>query len=886
MKKTISILLAVLMLLSVFSVLTVSAETEQTAPMNFKPWKALFAHAVSGSNDGDAWVAWQSTHDEKFYVANEKVKNFFLPSSANKAKVEIYNGFSETVKINDTKIGAGQTATVSYEKGRAYFVTAEGVTYDVQFRNSSAEAAIYVNNSDADGNGTDLMSYLNVDKSRSAKATGAIVTPDGKIDNTVIKKIKGRGNTTWGKPKKAYNITYDSKVSIAGMAKGKKYSILANYQDDSLSRNRFLYDLSDAVGMPYASDSRYVDFYVNGYYWGSYQMTEKVEAGSSSLVNDFEEEDYLSEDGQSVKEDFPFIAEVDAGAGSEDYYVSISGGVKVTIKTPELEPGDVGYDEVKQYVKSKFTVFYNAAASRTKDLSEVADVDSLATLYLINEIGKNWDSGVSSTFFTYKPDENGNYKFYGSPVWDYDNSLGNAVGVTYELKDMGVSDYEDYTGWWCQYKGKSAKSRNSSNIMNRLSVNSSVTNAAKTIWNERFIPAINHFAGTAVNAEIERELYTADEYYNLIKDSATMNYLSGWLLNTGSWIADHSSLNLATYDAQKNVYSVNKYATKYANDFEGMYNYCRDWMISRAAWLSKEMAVETPKVDEVDNKDTRTERDKFIQHLVDKYNKGIDPDREPFTAGDFNVDIFKKLSNGMYLVHYTGSKFAYLTAIGKDYIDKYIYYTSGGSAYVYIYDPKTEKEYSLNKAYESGLITKSHLKTISNTINKVDYVARLYENVVVLAAGEKYKDVSRLLDAENAKGKVKSSKPKVAKLVKGKKVTNLVAKKKGTTTLTLKLKSGKQISCKVIVTKHKPKITNMKGKKITSVTVKKGKKVKVKIVGKVKGINNYYGNTDYAKVTSKTTAKTITIKGLKKGTSTLRILVNGKVLSLKVKVKK
>lgn len=44
------------------------------------------------------------------------------------------------------------------------------------------------------------------------------------------------------------------------MDKCKKFSMLANYQDDSLSRNRFLYDLSDAVDMPYASDSRYVDF--------------------------------------------------------------------------------------------------------------------------------------------------------------------------------------------------------------------------------------------------------------------------------------------------------------------------------------------------------------------------------------------------------------------------------------------------------------------------------------------------------------------------------------------------------------------------------------------------------------------------------------------------
>ena len=337
---------------------------------------------------------------------------------------------------------------MNYDTKTIYTIYADGRYNTLRFMKSGAEAAIYINNSNADGNGKDLMSYLNSDKSLSAKATGAIVTPDGSIINTPIKKIKGRGNTSWGKPKKGYNITYDKKVSIAGMPSGKKYSILANYQDDSLSRNRFLYDLSDAVGMPYASDSRYVDFYVNGFYWGSYQMAQKVEVGSSSLVSDFEETDYLNEDG-TIKEDFPFVCEVDASAGSDDYYVTSASGNKITIKAPEIDPGEPGYDEVKAYVLKKFNAFYNTTTARGS-LNTTADIESLTKLFLINELGKNWDSGVSSTFFTYKQDENGEYKFYGSPVWDYDNSLGNANGIEKEIQSYGIDDYTKYTGWWCK----------------------------------------------------------------------------------------------------------------------------------------------------------------------------------------------------------------------------------------------------------------------------------------------------------------------------------------------------------------------------------------------------------------------------------------------------
>ena len=587
MKRMFLILLALLIVLSTVSAVGAGAD-DIAAPSDFAAEKALYVHAVSSSADTQAWQAWQSVHDEDFEVGNPSEKYFFLPSSAGKDSVDVYNGYDESVTVNGVEIASHGAKAVPYEPEVAYPITAGGESFTLTMMNSNAEAAIYINNPDADGNGTDLMTYLNDDKSQSAKATGAIVTPDGKIDNTPVKKIKGRGNTSWAKPKKGYNITYDKKVGIAGMEKNKKFSILPNYQDDSLSRNRILYDLSDAVGLPYASDSRYVDFYVNGYYWGSYLMCEKVEPGS--LVPEVDEEGYLNEDG-TVKEDFAFIAEVDASAGDDDYWVSVN-NMKITIKAPEIDPGDPGYDEVKAYVKAKFGAFYTATAPNGK-LSEYADIDSVAKLYMINELGKNWDSGVSSTFFTYRQDENGVYKFYGSPVWDYDNTLGNATGVKGDLRNIGVTDYEEYTGWWCQHKGKAnASAKRSANIIARISQNAEIKEALPTIWFEDFMPALEHFSGEEYSREIDKELYTEAEYYDLIKDSAAMNYTSGWLINTGKWIADHSSLNKAHYDSDSQKMVVNAEATAYNEDFECMFNYACDWMLSRAAWLSEQFATD------------------------------------------------------------------------------------------------------------------------------------------------------------------------------------------------------------------------------------------------------------------------------------------------------
>lgn len=591
MNKLTAIFLSVLLLLTSVSVFSAAENQTEAAgsPSGFTLAQALYAHAVSGSDDGEAWQAWQSAHDEDFIEANPNEKYFFLPTSADESSVDIYNGFSDSVTVNGVSVAAGETKAVPYQTETAYSVTAGKTNYTLKFMKSHAEAAIYVNNSDADGEGTDLMSYLNVNKENSAKATGAIVTPDGKIDNTVIKKIKGRGNTSWDKPKKGYNITYDKKVSIAGMEKNKKYSILPNYQDDSLARNRILFDLADAVGMPYSSDSRFVDFYVNGYYWGSYQMTEKVEAGS--LVTDVDEEDYLNGDG-TVKEDFSFIAEVDASAGYGDYYVTCSGNVKVTIKAPEIDEGQPGYNEVKTYVQTKFNSLLSqcrTAIKRTNNsIADYIDLESAAKLYLINELGKNWDSGVSSTFLTYKPDENGNYKFFGSPVWDYDNSLGNAVGVSRDLSNMGVSDYQQYTGWWCRYKGKSKSDTTSYNIINLLAMNKEIQSTAAQVWFEDFVPAIHHFTGKVNNPYIADELYTSAQYLSLLSDSAEMNYTSGWLINTGSWIAPHTSMRKADFDFFTGSYTTAS-LSRYSQYHASMYRYACDWMTSRAAWLSNEM---------------------------------------------------------------------------------------------------------------------------------------------------------------------------------------------------------------------------------------------------------------------------------------------------------
>ena len=261
-----------------------------------------------------------------------------------------------------------------------------------------------------------------------------------------------------------------------------------------------------------------------------------------------------------------------------------------------------------------------------------------------------------------------------------------------------------------------------------------------------------------------------------------------------------------------------------------------------------------------------TPLEKFKAHLAEKFNMEVE------------VDLFEKLSANYYLVHYNLNTVNPLLL--RKCVDKYIYSTDGSEKDVFIYSVKKNAEYEVCAAYENGLISKTTLKKISRALASGDF-AKLSLNTYTVKAGETAYNF--LLTADFAKGKIKNTNSKVAKVVKNGEFVEVVGLKKGTAVLSRKIKGGKQISCTVNVTTN-PELTK-DGKSVSAVSVKKGKTVTVKITGKADSFNNKYYNTSKARVISKKSVDKIKIKGLKKGATTLRIKVNGVILRLKVNVK-
>ena len=79
------------------------------------------------------------------------------------------------------------------------------------------------------------------------------------------------------------------------------------------------------------------------------------------------------------------------------------------------------------------------------------DRNSFVKKYLVEEVSKNYDAGVSSSFYYKDRDTNGG-RLCAAPGWDYDMSLGNYVEWMKEFSadPTGISElaFHTYASPW------------------------------------------------------------------------------------------------------------------------------------------------------------------------------------------------------------------------------------------------------------------------------------------------------------------------------------------------------------------------------------------------------------------------------------------------------
>jgi hypothetical protein len=246
--------------------------------------------------------------------------------------------------------------------------------------------------------------------SRDDYITGEVeITSSNEDENLVLAlEIRGRGNSTWHFPKKPYQIRFDDKEKILGMAKDKKWVLLANYSDKTMLRNEVAFNLSRFSDLDWTPDTRSVELFINNEYVGVYQIAQKVEESSNRV--DIGDNGYLLEVDQLSRLDL------------DDIYFETNNYL-FNIKEPNLDAGDDQYNIINDYIQlTENTLLGDNFTDPVEGYVKYIDVDSFIDWYLINEITKNNDAKFfSSVYMNYTP--GGKLKM--GPVWDYDISLGN-----------------------------------------------------------------------------------------------------------------------------------------------------------------------------------------------------------------------------------------------------------------------------------------------------------------------------------------------------------------------------------------------------------------------------------------------------------------------------
>lgn len=289
-----------------------------------------------------------------------------------------------------------------------------------------------------------------VDKKNYVKGTIEISDPEHLYSDEEVFEasmgIRGRGNSTWGWPKKPWKVKLDSKASVLGMPADKEWCLLANYSDRTLMRNMVAMRLSEICGFSWTPRMRSVEVYLNGSYQGVYTFCEHKKVSSSRVNIDVVGENVTS--GDALTGDYYFEMEENQDE-TACWWTDM--GVPMMFSEPE-EPNSAQFDYAKKY----FSDFENALkgssfADPQKGYAAYIDVDSFINYYIVQELTKNVDGNLRKSSFLTKT-RGGKLEMYH--LWDFDLTLGNCgyLPVGNGPDGFWIKDYDSNAtkgrGWY------------------------------------------------------------------------------------------------------------------------------------------------------------------------------------------------------------------------------------------------------------------------------------------------------------------------------------------------------------------------------------------------------------------------------------------------------
>ena len=404
---------------------------------------------------------------------------------------------------------------------------------------------------------------MNSDENHDTKCYGSVVFDDV----SKYMSIKGRGNSTWGTwgfAKKPYNITIyedagyqdSKKVELVKGVKTKKWSLIANFLDNSLMRNKIAMDLADELGI--GMKTRFADLWMNGKYLGNYLITPKNDYNAPDGGYALESDNYLEEGEDQFA--IPGMFEIGKITGDRGYYNRMS------VKDIGKEAKAQGVDTAA--IEAYFLEAWNALEDfDSENYQNYFDMDSWAKMFLMYEVSKTYDC-FSGSLLMHRDGLTASDKLIAGPAWDYDVSFGRTLHKFF----VGVAENVQVNaeGWYNDSIGLMAVNQPVS-LFQELGKHASFMRHVAKVYNENK----QSFEGAAADVDRQREI---------LRQSAQMDAAKFGIVNVcGEYVVSPEIMSaLGTGNYKLNY--------EFTVNWDNYVNNLKEWCTKRVLWLSDHLA--------------------------------------------------------------------------------------------------------------------------------------------------------------------------------------------------------------------------------------------------------------------------------------------------------
>ncbi len=250
-------------------------------------------------------------------------------------------------------------------------------------------------------------------------------------DENLGNAIRGRGNSTWGFPKKPYAIKLAKKADMLnimtekGKKKGhKRWCLLANWRDRTLVRNDVALKIAEQLtNLEWSPSGKFVELVLNGSFDNTYYLCEQIKVDENRLDIDEMKEGKVS----GLKGTGGYLLEYDTYTDETIYRTAIR-NLPVKFKSPDPDDwtSKTEYKSLTTYMMNWINDLEKilSGADTTRNYKDYVDVDSFIDYWILNELVQNIEpsNGPRSCYMYKKRDvsETEIGKLYAGPAWDYD----------------------------------------------------------------------------------------------------------------------------------------------------------------------------------------------------------------------------------------------------------------------------------------------------------------------------------------------------------------------------------------------------------------------------------------------------------------------------------